>query len=128
MKKLTTILLSTACVFAAGSAFADLTVTNNSATDSTMLINGNCTAANPFIQGITKSGTSNTYASMAVDIACGITSGACNATLYAADNCDNASDVIGTGSVDVSSDLVTITSVIAGHSVVANGTSIVINK
>ena len=132
MKKITTIILSTACAFAVGSAFADLTIVNKSASDSTMLIKGMCTAENLILKAqrknITKSGQTNSYNDTLVAMACGGESGTCKADLYAADNCDNSNDMIGTGELNLDTKTVKIDSLVSGHDVQASGSTITINK
>ena len=109
MKKLTTIILSTACAFAVGSAFADLTIVNNSDSDSTMKINGICTAKlGPIIgiPGVTpKHGGKNSYTLSEVKLVCGASATSCDALLYSGQNCDTE---IGKGTISISSSDVTL--------------------
>lgn len=123
MKKITTIILSTACAFAAGSALADantLTVVNNSESDSTMMINNKCTSDILGERGITRSHQSNSYIAPLVKLACG-PSQPCSATLYASYDCTG--DDIGTGEIDTTSLLIKQISSQPGHDVEGVGTS-----
>ena len=112
MKKLTTIILSTACAFAVGSAFADgLTVDNKTKYPSTMKINNSfCTSAGPDGIGVTKAGARNTLSSWQVGIVlnlAGCSGSSCSADIYSDATCGDG-DKIGSGSVNTSDLSVTI--------------------
>ncbi len=120
MKKLTTILLSTACVFAAGSAFAgkmSLTVDNSQSNQpSTMMLNNSvCTNAPWVPNGITPAGVvSSPFSADAIGAVlmvagCPGSTGTCSAKIYADNNCGTA---ISSGAIDLSNYKVSINNVV----------------
>ena len=111
MKKITTIILSTACAFAVGSAFADgLTIDNQSSENSTMKIfnaatnTSICTGQFANLHGITPANTKYTIGYGVVDILLGLADckGAqCSVDIYNDNNCGIAGGKnIAEGSID----------------------------
>lgn len=113
MKKITTIILSTACAFAVGSAFADadgLTIVNQSSENSTMKIfnvatnKSICTGQFPNLKGITPAGKTNEIGYGLVDILLGLADckeAQCSVDIYNDNNCGNAGGKnIAEGSID----------------------------
>ena len=120
MKKITTIILSTACAFAVGSAFAEkmsLTVDNSQSTQpSTMKINNSvCTNAPWVPNGITPAGTvSSPFSADAITAVllisgCSGSTGTCSAQIYADNACQTP---ISSGTIDLSTYSVSIDSVV----------------